>query len=331
MTSLHLQGNSLWFAGASRQLTDVDRAQLEDLCRRAAAWNRGRGDAWLAELGRELYRWLDPWGAQLRDNVALDVIADAVTVRDAPWELLHDGKSFLVDRGVEVVRRLEPESTLSRPAPEHGLTLVFLAASPRPDGFVEQRLRYEEEEAAILQAVGDKKLCLSVEETGTARGLGLRLDDLAPEAPAPVVHITCHGAASPAAVLMLENEQGGVALTSPAELVSPEGAGYRLGDASLVVVSACETAAPDVAGFAVELVRRGIRAALGWSASVSDAQATVFAAEFYEKLHRGWKIDRALNAARRHLRKQPAGQNTDWHLARLVAGKDPALAATYGL
>jgi len=335
--TLRLDGSTFWFAGEARELTDEDQTTLRDLSRRTAAWNRARGNAWLAEIGRELHDWLGNWAAGLSaPDLTLDVIATDSLVREAPWELLHDGTRFLVDNGFEVVRRLESRAQLPAPLPEHGLTLVFMAASPTTSRPGLSRLRYEEEEAAILRALATRRplsaeelgtrsqrgellpndLLLSVEETGTPSGLGERLGDLAQEAPAPVVHITAHGAGSPPA-LLLEDDGGEETMTSASEL--REGVGFRLALASLVVVSACETAASGVDSFAISLVKGGVQAALGWSASVSDKQATVFASCFYARIREGDPLDRALNAARRHLKGQRPPANTDWHLARLVA------------
>ena len=133
-TMLRLDGSTLWLGGDSRRLTDEDRVVLGELRDRANAWNRRRGDAWLAEIGRELYGWLGSWATRLRaPNLWLDVVAADAVVREAPWELLHDGSGFLVDGGFEVVRRLEPAAPLPAAPPQHGLTrrrgLRFL--SPR--------------------------------------------------------------------------------------------------------------------------------------------------------------------------------------------------------
>jgi CHAT domain-containing protein len=85
-----------------------------------------------------------------------------------------------------------------------------MASSPR--GQVE--LDFEAEEAAILDAVGDSRVDLLVEDTGDPRRLASRLAEVGGM---PVVHLSCHGLNRwPAGggrpeepVLLMEDEVGG--------------------------------------------------------------------------------------------------------------------------
>jgi tetratricopeptide (TPR) repeat protein len=310
---LRTEGGQLWCNAASRPLGDTDRALLHQLSARYRVWTRRHGEPLLRGIGEELHEWLGAWKVELVGTDLLEVRASTSesSLLDAPWELMHDGSGFLVDCGLEVIRRIAPPGE-GRPRSGHALSMLFMAASPTG----QQRLHFEEEEQAIVQATHPSRLDLWVEETGCVRDLGARLDRMLALGPVDVLHLTCHGTADGPG-LLLENEVGALDRVSPDALARE----VRLRELGLCVVSACETSvlSPLADTFAQALVRLGAPAALGWAAPVSDQQATVFVAAFYERLARGWTLPDALRHARRHLRHTtPSG--SDWHLARLVVG-----------
>ena len=101
----------------------------------------------------------------------------AWAVLHAPFELLaRPGGGFLAQDTLIrfcVVRRLGPVGQRPRPGC-YRLGLAFTASSPRG----QHELDFEAEEAAILDAVGETRLDLLVEDTGDPEQLGQRLADL---------------------------------------------------------------------------------------------------------------------------------------------------------
>jgi hypothetical protein len=246
----------------------------------------------LLDLGRKMYAWLDG-GARWLDRVRRDgrppLVVDFVAPRhpspseatflDAPWELLADEHGHLAaypDLKYCPVRRLGPRATPAPPS-DCRLSMVFMAAAP--EGQVP--LNYETEEAAILEATGNIGIDLTVEESGT---LPLLAECLAQESlsePVGVLHISCHGRHHASPRLLLEDDRGGPAPATAADLADALPAQHP----RLLSLSACETAAPDLllGSLSVALLSRGQPAVLGWAGSVADAAATRVAAVHYQK------------------------------------------------
>ena len=243
--------------GSRRLIEPADVALLTGLaCRyvRAVQANADRGV--FAGLGRELYRWLDGDQGQLTallDGAARPLVFEvqgrrspsdaAWAVLRAPFELLASpGGGFLAEDALArfcVARRLGPPGQPSGLG-DFRLGLAFMASSPRG----QHELDYEAEEAAILNAVGEPRVDLTVDDTGNPEQLGHRLAALS-KTPVQVVHLSCHGLnnwrADPEApgvpVLLTENDLGGGHPTTAADLarllkVTPR----------LLFVSACLTA-----------------------------------------------------------------------------------------
>ena len=253
-----------------------------------------------------------------------------------------------------VVRRLGP--TGKRPAlDQFRLGLAFMASSPSG----QHELDFEAEEAAILNAVGDRYVDLVVDDTGDPQQLAHRLAALGGM---PVIHLSCHGLntwpARPGAqgvpVLMMEDDAGAGRPTTAADLVRLLTIGPRL-----LFVSACLTATgadassylpprdghkgggpgTDAGGgglvthsLASALVAAGIPAVIGWDGSVDDRSATAFAERLYQGLADRADLAVAVGDARRTLlESQDPLVRADWHLARLwlgPAGGGPLVAGS---
>jgi tetratricopeptide (TPR) repeat protein len=238
---------------------------------------------------------------------------------EAPWELLADQHGYLVASRLTQLAPIRRIGEKGEPlGPQRGaLTVLFMAASPR--GVAE--LDFEGEEARILNATRGLPLDLFVEESGSARELGQQALRLAAgDNSVHVVHLTCHGCSTPKPRLLLEDETGAVAETSAEELQSALGAlGKKIG---LLCLSACKTAAQrnisKSDSLALDLVRSGSVAVLGWAAPVGDKSATRFAGKLYERLARGdTDLEVAVAEARRALLTD---QSPYWHLSRLFLG-----------
>jgi hypothetical protein len=239
----------------------------------------------------------------------------------APWELLADDLGPWAGRADLLycpLRRIGIPAQPADPSP-YALSLLFTAAAPAGA----DNLAFEQEEAAILGATVNVDLDLAVEESGTLPLLRARAAEHHPD----VIHLSCHGTASPVPALLLEDEFGDPAPSTANQLVTELG-GRPL---RLLFLSACETAqvgqAPASAAalppLTVSLVQAGMSAVLGWAAPVLDPEATRFAASLYRRLAEGLELAEAVGWARHELLAPSASDLTpgrDWHLARLFLG-----------
>ncbi|GAA3848820.1 hypothetical protein GCM10022243_13560 [Saccharothrix violaceirubra] len=341
--------------GPLRALESTDTEFLEQLTAQYVRAVHANSDSVLLELGRKLFSWLDGQQGQLRTWLERATAPEVLEVRGpqwpshtawavlrAPFELLAwpDG-SFLAGEGLTrfcVARRL---GSPLQPATPDGfrLGLAFMASSPMG----QHELDFEAEETAILDAVGDARVDLLVEDTGDPEQLGERLSD----AGLPVVHLSCHGLnAWPGKggepVLLMEDSTGGPRPTTASELV-----GHLPKDTRLVFVSACLTATgaddstrlpagterkggPGPGGrpellahsLSTSLVSAGVPAVIGWDGSVNDRAATKFAEHLYRALTNRTDLAVAVGDARRALLdSDDPVVRADWHMARLWLGQ----------
>ena len=354
--------------GLRRVIGPADAALLTGLAGRYVRAVQARAeDSVFVGLGRELYAWLDGDQGQLTallEKAPRPLVFEvrgprspsdaAWAVLRAPFELLArpDGGFLAEDALAQFcpVRRLgspqaQPELDQFR------LGLAFMASSPRG----QHELDFEAEEAAILTAVGERRIDLMVDDTGDPEQLAQRLADAGGM---PVVHLSCHGlnnwpdpSGGPGVpVLMMEDELGDGRPTTAADLVRLLAKRPRL-----LFVSACLTATgadttghlppgnghkgdPDPGGkdglvahsLATALVAAGMPAVIGWDGSVDDRAATLFATRLYQDLAKQGDLAEAAGDARRALLKSADPVvRADWHLARLwlgPAGGGPVVA-----
>ena len=285
----------------------------------------------LLAIGREIGAWLDEfqWMQQLLSgagDIHLDIEAgegspeQARAFLNVPWELLATADGFLALDPVRlfcVQRRLGRAAAPLKPKYQ-SLALMFMAAAPTDARPI---LDYEAEEAAILRATDQLAVSLTVEESGCLDFLRPRLTN---EGPFEVLHLSCHGDIDKdGPKLLLEDPAGGRALASAADIVSA----FCADRPGLVFLSACRTAEHEAQSvpLAMELLRAGVPAVLGWNGSVIDAEATLFARDFYADLanhqtpaHAAARARRALLKA--HLADPDRKACRHWHMARLYVG-----------
>jgi hypothetical protein len=128
-----------------------------------------------AQIGQHLYNWLDgndrvfqsALNQYKRETIVL-AIATSGRLANLPWELLHDGTQFLVERHPPIVPVRwvadREQLTIQNNPKNRFLNVLFMATSPHG---VEPSLDFEAEEGQILKATEKKRsLCLTVEESG---------------------------------------------------------------------------------------------------------------------------------------------------------------------
>lgn len=325
--------------GSDRPFSSEDASTLKSIItiyREVQLSRTPKAEQSLQQIGQKLYTWLDrgeAWGQALKKSaygglrleIRVPDIEDShrTLLIDAPWEILHDTKTFWAQnpnigyaphRRIGIGYQTEPIYSV----PTGGLQALFMASAPTNV----PSLDYEQEEQAILKATNGLALSLTVEETGSAKGLKHRLNRLNPQP--NIVHLSCHGASQPQPYLAFEDDYGRVEKC----LIKDLHAALRpVRNLDLLFLSACLTArsaATEDEGELIEslctsLVRRGPRGVLGWSGSVLDHEATRFAEGLYEGLARGESLIDAVADARAHLFEPTDGDpsSRDWHLARL--------------
>ncbi|NES21347.1 MAG: CHAT domain-containing protein, partial [Symploca sp. SIO3E6] len=285
--------------------------------------------------GQKLYRWLDSkerWLERLlqpyqRAGVVL-AIAATEKLAHLPWEVLHDGKGFLVGRlpGIVPVRWVAgATSKLSVAAtPENrALNLLFMATSPLG---LKSVLDYEKEEARILEATARQPLALTVEESGCLTELGYLVEDYGKEY-FDILHLTGHAGFEEGEPRFLTETETGEAYLATAEDLARE---LQFQLPKLIFLSGCRTGQAGQSGavpsMAQELLEAGAKAVLSWGNSVLDTDATTAAATLYQGLAAGKGVTEAVACTYQALIKDKA---RDWHLLRLyVAGSLPGELVT---
>ncbi|AFW95651.1 TPR repeat-containing protein [Anabaena sp. 90] len=305
-----------------------------------------------AVTGKNLYRWLDGtdrWlqnlinqhqhqgqgiilairtsvenvetfhGTSLQNNTTS--LNSGKSLNHLPWEVLHNGKTFLVQQSIVPVRWVSSDSvkTLSvETNPENrALQVLFMATSPQG---VEPILDFEAEEARILEATGRQPLALTVEESGCLSELGYLVADYGKDY-FDIFHITGHATITNGQPEFITETETGAAYYASAEDIATA-LQFRL--PKLIFLSGCRTGQAggdgdnygSVPSMAEELLKAGAKAVLGWGQKVLESDATEAAATLYQELAAGKQITEAVARTYQTLIKNKA---RDWHLLRLYA------------
>ncbi len=286
--------------------------------------------------GRRLYDWLDGsdrWLQPLLDKYQREgivlAIAAAEKLAHLPWEVLHDGVNFLVQRFPAIVPvrwvsdRTVKKSTIDGEAENRALQVLFMATSPLD---VKPVLDFEGEEARILEATKRQPLALTVEESGCLSELGYLVDGYDRDY-FDVLHLTGHATFQDGQPRFITETAIGEAFYASAGDIAQE-LQFRL--PKLIFLSGCRTGqagnSGSVPSMAEELLKSGAKAVLGWGQKVLDGDATAAAAALYEELSAGKQITEAVACTYQALIKNKA---RDWHLLRLyAAGNLPSSLVT---
>nr|MCM0592175.1 tetratricopeptide repeat protein [Gloeotrichia echinulata DEX184] len=277
--------------------------------------------------GQQLYNWLDGndrWLQSLLDKYRRQgiVLAIATTEKLAhlPWEVLHDGSSFLVQRGIVPLRWVSDSTvkklTVDGEPENRALQVLFMATSPLN---VEPVLDFEAEEARILEATARQPLALTVEESGCLSELGDLVNNYDSDY-FDVLHVTGHATLQDGQPRFITETATGEAFYATADDIAQE-LQFRL--PKLIFLSGCRTGqagnAGSVPSMAEELLKSGAKAVLGWGQKVLDRDASAAAAALYQELSAGKQITEAVALTYQALIKNKA---RDWHLLRLYAAGD---------
>ncbi|MDJ0898631.1 MAG: hypothetical protein QNJ55_07455, partial [Xenococcus sp. MO_188.B8] len=137
-----------------------------------------------AKTGQALYNWLDKSDRLLASAIKephpeglIIAIATDEELAHLPWELLHDGEFFLVEKRPSIIpvrwiSHGKPIEILNSPQ-NRPLNVLFMATSPLGlEPRIYPELDYEAEEGRILEATKRTPLNLRVEESGCLTELG---------------------------------------------------------------------------------------------------------------------------------------------------------------
>nr|WP_228014697.1 tetratricopeptide repeat protein [Fortiea sp. LEGE XX443] len=307
--------------------------------------------AQLRNIGRELYSWLDGKEGWLRralevadeGRIYLDLIQTseaqglnpqtqriALGLAHLPWELLHDGNVFLLQRhdAPLPVRGVQRRTTSILDVQNRPLRLLFMATSPEHPGIAP--LQFEEEEKNILTATKEQPLALIVEESGSVIELGNLVQSEAKDY-FDVFHLTGHGVIYTEGALghylpkgrkikdytpcfITEDDEGKVEFTTVDDLAKA----FQNRFPRVVFLSGCHTGQianqGTVPSMAQALVKAGASIVLGWARPVFDRTGIIAAQALYHALATGATVEDAVKAAQQEMIAQEC---SDWHLLRI--------------
>ena len=274
--------------------------------------------------GRALYNWLDGNERILQGEInrhkhseIILAISTSEGLAHQPWEILHDGKCFLLEKiptiiPIRWVSDSQPIAITNSPQ-NRPLNMLFMSTSPLG---IEPILDYEAEEGQILAATQRTPVDLRVEESGCLTELGYVVREYE-RGYFDVFHLTGHATHQDGkAWFLTEDEYGNRVDSSTAEIYEA----LKSSLPSFIFLSGCRTGyASDgaVTSMAEELLNLGATAVLGWGERVRDTDATAAASKLYWHLSQGETVIEALSSTYQTLIRQEA---QDWHKLRLYVG-----------
>jgi len=313
-----------WENDAKYKERRLSVAEIERLSDRAETEYYTRLPANYATTGQALYNWLDKndrlLAAALQQPHSQGLVIAIDTgkgLANLPWELLHDGKQFLVEKTPPIiplrwVSNGKPIANASSPQ-NRPLNVLFMATSPIG---VAPELDYEAEEGRILEATKRVPLNLRVEESGCLDELGYVVREYE-TGYFDVVHLMGHASYNYGSPYFLTEDEYGQRVDSNASKIANT---LRSPLPRLIFLSGCRTGYSSddaVPSMAEELLNMGATAVLGWGQRVGDTYATATASIFYQELSQGRKVTEAISSTYKALLKQ---QIPDWHKLRLYVG-----------
>lgn len=273
----------------------------------------------LAQLGRQLFDWLDGterWLvqaiAQNRQGLVLAIDAQE-QLGGLPWEVMfYEG--FLVSRSiipVRVVGSFQQPKTPRKPESRQ-LRTLFMATDPID---VSPSLDFEAEEALILQETQSLAMDLRVEESGCLEELQEFWRRFSQNY-FDIFHLSGHANIRAGVPYFITESPEGNRVD--AQLADFD-AVFRLRYPPLMFLSGCRTAQSGrsaTTSLAASLVEQGAPAVLGWGRPVADNGAIAAAMVLYKSLAAGVTLAESLVLTYQDLIKEKV---PDWCLLRLYA------------
>ncbi|MBD2451730.1 GUN4 domain-containing protein [Nostoc sp. FACHB-152] len=317
-------------------------AEIKQLSERAETDYYTRLPVDYSVTGQALYNWLDKSDRLLANALKeahqqglVIAIATDKGLAHLPWELLHDGQCFLVEKTppiipVRWISNGQPIVTADNPQ-NRPLNVLFMATSPLG---VEPELDYEAEEGKILEATKRTPVNLQVEESGNLGELGYVVRAYPTENKKSyfdVFHLTGHASFGSGKPWFLTEDEYGNRVNSNTDAIAnalKDSSGYL---PSLIFLSGCRTGYSEVnalPSMAEELLNMGATAVLAWGERVRDTHATTAAGRLYWELSQGGTLAKALSSTYKNLIEQKE-KFPDWHKLRLyVANTFPEALVT---
>ncbi len=299
-------------------------AEIKGLSNRAETNYYTRIPVGYDKTGQALYNWLDKSDRVLANALKephqeglIIAIATDKGLAHLPWELLHDGDSYLVQKRPSIipirwVSNDQPIEITNSPQ-NRPLNVLFMATSPLG---VEPVLDYEAEEGKILEATKRTPLNLRVEESGWLEELGYVMQEYRKsddKIELEVCHLTGHGTHHNGKPCFLtEDEYGNCVYSYTEDLVDQ----LKTPLPPLIFLCGCRTGYSSngvVPSMAEELLNMGGTTVIGWGEKVLDTEGTTTASQLYGELSQGRTITQALSSTYQALIKQQA---RDWHKLR---------------
>lgn len=322
-----------WENAANYKEHKLPLAEIKGLSDRAKTDYYTRLPVEYATTGQALYNWLDKSDRILANALnqphpqgLIIAIATDKGLANLPWELLHDGNCFLVEKQptiipVRWVSNGKPIASANFPQ-NRPLNVLFMATSPLG---VEPELDYEAEEGKILEATKRTPVDLRVEESGCLTELAYVVREYE-TGYFDIFHLTGHATHEDEKPCFLtEDEYGNQVYSNTAAIA--KALAYRL--PPLIFLSGCRTgyfADSAVPSMAEEILNMGATAVLSWGERVRDSDATAAASQLYWELSQGGTVTEALSSTYQALIQQQA---PDWHKLRLyVANTLPQTLVT---
>ena len=276
--------------------------------------------------GRRLYDWLDGDSRFLqraldehrRQGIIL-AISTTENLAHLPWEVLHDGKGFLVQHKPAIIplRWVADRQCLSvEDTPENrSLQVLFMATSPLG---ITPVLDFEGEEGRILDATKQQPLSLIVEESGCLTELGYLVEDYGRDY-FDVLHLSGHATFRDGEPRFITETETGEPFYASAEEIATE---LQFQLPKLIFLSGCRTGQSpqlgEVPSMAEALLDKGAKVVLGWGKRVLDRDAIAAAEALYRELAAGKTLTEAVGITYQTL---ITNQARDWHLLRLYAAE----------
>lgn len=267
------------------------------------------------ELERSLARLRRGETRGLRLRLVLDPSEPRLAEISAlPWELLYDPdhqRFFGQDPRTPIVRFIAPRSASDPMPTDPPLSILVAHAEPRGLG----GLRLAREAERLYEATDGTRVQLKLVRIRSPGELRRELD----RGGFQILHFMGHGMLdrrSGEGILLFENRRGGVRKVTGRELALEL---RGISTLRLVVLNACETAAPTVPatgsdpylGVASALVLEDVPAVVAMRSGISDAAAVTFSEALYEHLARRDPIEEAVAEARLRLAREHA-RSIEW-------------------